>query len=291
MFFKKWTYQFRYTHGEQAGILLLCSAIIALLFLNNCEIFNENTAVDINSTEVLKLQQLVDSLKVLKKEEGKYKVYPFNPNFITDFKAYTLGMSPMQFDKLKAYRDQGKWINSVADFKKVTGVDEVWLDSISPLFKFPDWVSHPKPKSKTFFKKEKSFNEKTDLNLATVEDLEEVYGIGPAFSKRILEFREKLGGFSDEVQLYFVYGLKPETVENVLKDFTVKTPKEITKMNINKVSASDIATLPGISFSLAKDIWEFVQLREGISKLGELTKIEGMSPQKLALIELYLFAE
>ena len=62
-------------------------------------------------------------------------------------------------------------------------------------------------------------------------------------------------------------------------------------MNINHSSASDIATLPGISFALAKDIWEFVHLRNGIEDLDELSKIEGITVQKLQLIKLYLLAE
>ena len=62
-------------------------------------------------------------------------------------------------------------------------------------------------------------------------------------------------------------------------------------MNINKASASDIATIPGISFDLAKQIWEFRIVRERIENFSELEKIEGLSPIKLMLIQLYLQIE
>jgi DNA uptake protein ComE-like DNA-binding protein len=62
-------------------------------------------------------------------------------------------------------------------------------------------------------------------------------------------------------------------------------------MNINSCSASDLATIPGVSFTLGKKIWEFVRIREGVSDLSELEKIEGISPRKLQLFALYLYAE
>ena len=221
------------------------------------------------TTEVLKLQQLVDS-QGAKKEEGKYKVYPFNPNFITDFKAYTLGMSLCNLTSWRFIGTKGKWINSVADFKKVTeGRSLVGFHKPFSNFRIGFHTQNQNPKP---FKKEKSFNEKTDLNLATVEDLEEVYGIGPAFSKRILEFRKSWRLLRWGAIVFCIWS-EAETVENVLKDFTVKTQRKLQRWTSIRFR---LPILPpyGISFSLAKDIWEFVQLREGISKLGELTKLK-----------------
>ena len=283
---------FRFTRSEQSGILLLSLLIILLIYLNYFFSFSSESSFIIDNPQVLILQKEMDSLRKVELHKRKPKLYPFNPNFITDFKAYTLGMRTEEYDKLKAFRDEGKWINSVSDFKKVTGVNQKWLDSISPYFKFPEWVTHPKRNTKTnSYNKVLSFSEKTDLNKATKEQFMEVSGIGDALSNRIIEYRNKLGGFTDDVQLYFVYGLDASVVQRALNKFTVKTPKEIQKMNINHSSASDIATLPGISFALAKDIWEFVHLRNGIGNLDELSKIEGITVQKLQLIKLYLLAE
>ena len=62
-------------------------------------------------------------------------------------------------------------------------------------------------------------------------------------------------------------------------------------MNLNKISASDIATVPGISFELAKRIWEFRILNERIVDFIELKKIEGITERKLQGIQLYLKLE
>lgn len=286
---------FVFNTGQRFGILTLLVLIIAALSFYFYYPNSSTNILDIDSPKVAVVQKKIDSLRLLALEKRKPKIYPFNPNFITDYKAYTLGMSTKEFDRLRDFRNQDKWINSVADFKTVTKVSDSLLETISPFFKFPDWVTNPKPKfqknSFDDFSKDLSFSDKTDLNSATQEELEKISGIGPALSARIIKYRASLGGFSQDDQLYEVYGLKPEVIAKALKRFTVKTPKVIDKMNINVASASDIATLPGISFDLAKEIWEFRVLREKIENLEELLKIEGMSGTKLRTIRLYLSTE
>ncbi|NND63173.1 MAG: helix-hairpin-helix domain-containing protein, partial [Flavobacteriaceae bacterium] len=244
-----------------------------------------------SSSEIKQVQQQIDSMKILALEEKQHKIYPFNPNFITDYKAYTLGMTPEQFDKLKAFREKDQWVNSKHDFQRVTGVSDSLLEIISSNFKFPDWVSKPKRRPSYFSSEEKTEAQKLDLNTATIEQLQEVYGIGPALSNRIVNFRNKLGSFHHLDELHSVWGLKPEAIAQIEKNFTVRNPRKISEININTSSASDIATVPGINFELAKKIWEFVRLHEGVSSLSELSKIEELTPRKLKLIELYLFAE
>ena len=202
-------------------------------------------------------------------------------------------MSTEEIDRSLAFRKENKWINSVEDFKKVTKVSDSLLNKISPYFKFPDWVTNPKSKNKYVKKrfKEKKFTQKIDLNLATQDQLEAVNGIGKAFSKRIIDYRNKLGGFTNDIQLYQVYGLDFQVANSILKEFTLKTPKEIIKMNLNSISASDISTIPSISFDIAKKIWEFRILNEGIKSFSELENIEGLTKRKLQGIQLYLKLE
>ncbi|WP_432410188.1 ComEA family DNA-binding protein [Rasiella sp. SM2506] len=287
---------FRFAKSEQSGILLFAAIIITLLSVYFFVAFETEEALDTSSAEVLLKQKQIDSLRLVEMEARTPKLYPFNPNFITDYKAYTLGMPTEAYDKLQQFRKEDKWINSISDFKRVTGVSDVWLDSMSPYFKFPEWVTHPKTKSNytskfVDFNTEKSFSQKIDLNTATTDELQQISGIGTALSERIVNYRNTLGGFTDDVQLYEVYGLSPQVVERTKNLFTVKTPKPLEKLNINKASASDLATIPGISFDLGKRMWEFVKLREGIKSLEELEKIEGITANKIQRFQLYLFVE
>ncbi|MCP4484175.1 MAG: helix-hairpin-helix domain-containing protein [Flavobacteriaceae bacterium] len=284
---------FVFNSSQRNGILFLLLLVSGFAVISNYIDFTTENLLDTNSKEVLAVQKELDSIRTLLMESNQPKIYPFNPNFITDFKGYKLGMSSEEIDRLLDYRKQNKWINSKEDFQKVTKVSDSFLDQISSYFKFPDWISNPKPKYSDWRKgfKEKTFDQKIDLNIATQLQLEEINGIGKSFSKRIVDYRSKLVGFSDDIQLYEVYGLDYQVVKRVLNEFTVKTPKEIIKMNLNKISASDIATIPGISFELAKRIWEFRILNERIVDFMELKKIEGLTERKLQGIQLYLKLE
>lgn len=288
---------FTFSKQQRSGILLLLLLIISLFCIYWFVDFSEEDTFDTSSAEIVSMQKDLDSLRFVEIENRKPKKYPFNPNFITDYKGYTLGMTNEEIDHLLQYRKDGNWINSTADFKKFTGVSDSLLAELSPYFKFPDWVTNPKPKNdfkdyksdKGF--SEKPFNQKNDLNKATEEELQQVSGIGEALSKRIISYREKIGGFSNDIQLYEVYGLDPVVVQRTLYLFTVKTPKNISKININSASASDISTIPGVSFELAKKIWEYRRLHEKVNSVQELEKIEGMTQRKLQLIQLYLSVE
>lgn len=284
---------FVFNSSQRNGILFLLLLVSGFAVINNYIDFTTENLLDTNSKEVLAVQKELDSIRTLLTESNQPKIYPFNPNFITDFKGYKLGMSSEEIDRLLDYRKQNKWINSKEDFKKVTKVSDSFLDQISSYFKFPDWISNPKPKYSDWRKgfKEKTFDQKIDLNSATQLELKKVNGIGEALSKRIIDYRDKLGGFTNDIQLYEVYGLDYQLTDKVRNDFTVKTPKEIIKMNLNKISASDIATVPGISFELAKRIWEFRILNERIVDFIELKKIEGLTERKLQGIQLYLKLE
>ena len=285
---------FTFSRQQRSGILFLLLLIISLLCVYWFVDFSEEDTFDTSSPEVVAIQKEIDSLRLVEIEKRKPKIYDFNPNFITDYKGYTLGMSNEEIDRLLKFREEDKWINSTADFQKVTGVSDSLLNELSPYFKFPEWVSNPKPRNDFNTNKaergfeEKSYAQKIDLNLATEEQLRQVSGIGEALSKRIVTYRDKLDGFSNDSQLYEVYGLDATVVKRALNLFTVKSPKEIIRMNVNTASASDISTIPGISFELAKKIWEFRKLREKVESIDELVKIDGMTERKLQVIQLYL---
>ena len=162
---------FVFSRSQRGGIFLLVLSIVALLLISHFYSFDKPVLIDVSSSEVIALQKEIDSLRLAEIEARKPKQYPFNPNYMTDFKAYTLGISPEEFDRLKNFRSESNWINSAEDFKRVTRVSDSILAKISPLFKFPDWVSNPKPRSSSYENrrnsngfKEVGFDEKIDLN-------------------------------------------------------------------------------------------------------------------------------
>jgi hypothetical protein len=82
--------------------LLFFVSVVGII--NNHIDFTTENQLDTNSEEVLALQKELDSMRIFHRESNQPKVYPFNPNFITDFKGYKLGMSTEEIDRLLDYR-------------------------------------------------------------------------------------------------------------------------------------------------------------------------------------------
>jgi DNA uptake protein ComE-like DNA-binding protein len=284
---------FTFSKQQRNGIFLLLLIIIIL----QCAYFYldfSSEDIQVDHKELLKFQREIDSLKLVKLEESKPKVYPFNPNYITDFKGASLGMSNEEIDRLLAFRKQDKWINSTAQFQEVTQVSDSLLDAISPYFKFPEWATNSKPRNTTYNynSKPKTFAQKQDLNTATARDLQKVNGIGEYYSKAIIKLRNTFpGGFIADVQLQDVYGLKPEVIEKITNEFTVKTPRAIKKINLNTATIDELVTIQHIDYEIAQNIVEQRLLREGFKSINELTKVKDFPINKFKIIELYLHLE
>ncbi len=278
-----------YSKTQRIGILLffiICIILQGFYFFYD---FRSIKKTDKEQLAWLSKQAIVDSLKI-QKTNSKPVIYPFNPNFISDFKGYKLGMSTIQIDRLLAFRKQNKFVNSAADFQEVTGVSDSLLKTISPYFKFPDWVNNPK---KTY----KSFDKSTvtragsitvsDINQATKEDLMKVYGIGDKLSDRILTEKEKLGGFVSMEQLQDIWGLSPEVIAKMTASFVVKSTPNLKKIKINTASVKELAQFPFFNYALAKEI-VIHRSMNGDIKAEDLSKIKGFPVDKIKIIALYL---
>ena len=278
---------FVFSKSERNGIFLLVTIILVLQLAYWLIPFPKDVAPK-DTPELVRFQQKVDSLKQLKIKENTPKQYPFNPNFITDYKGYTLGMSTQEIDRLLTYRKQNKWVNSKKDFQDVTKVSDSLLNTFSHLFKFPDFITNPK-KKKVFAKDRKlSYKDKIDLNKATALQLQEVYGIGPYYSEKIIAYRTKLNGFSDNVQLKDGYGLETNVINNILKKFTVKTPVNIKKININTAKVTDLSELPNLNYEIARQIIKYRELNGEFNDINQLKSIAEFPIEKFDRIQLYL---
>lgn len=281
---------FKFSNGQRNGIFLL---LVLILIFQGISIYIESPPQppQYNKLEVETFQKEIDSLKELALKKSEPKIFPFNPNFITDYRGYVLGMSTAEIDRLHDFRESGNWINSVNQFQQVTKVSDSLLDRISPYFKFPDWISKRSNNLKVYDNRnlELTYDQKEDLNTASASQLQIVNGIGKVLSNRIVQFRNKFkGGFISDVQLQDVYGLSPEVLEKLLERFTVKTPRQIVKFNLNSITIEQLVTIQHIDYELAHEIIEQRTLRDGFQSLKELTKVKGYPVDKSEIIELYL---
>jgi DNA uptake protein ComE-like DNA-binding protein len=285
---------FNFSKDQRKGVFLLF-AIIIVLQVGYCLIdFNQNEKQSLEEQNWYSLQSTMDTLKSQKHESG-YKMYPFNPNFITDFKGYKLGMKVDEIDRLLAFRKQGKFANSPEEFQKVTGISDSLLNAISPYFKFPDWVnkknqeeysnSYSKSNWKEYPKKEAM--KILDINQATKEDLMKVFGIGDAISDRILNQKEVYGGFVSMDQMNEIWGLSPEVIANLQRYFKINSLPKVKKVNINNASIKELGQFPYFKYPISKNIVTYRSMN-GDLKIEDLANIKGFPVDKIKIIALYL---
>ncbi|MUH38159.1 helix-hairpin-helix domain-containing protein [Zobellia amurskyensis] len=289
---------FRFNKQERSGVFYLLFIIVTLQVAYFVLRSSNLQQTDNSFLEDGQLQAQIDSLKARAQRKDSVKIYPFNPNYITDYKGYALGLSVEEIDRLHVFRKQGKFANTVEDFQKVTLVSDSLLQIISPYFKFPEWTQK-KTKSKLPYKSSYKEIEQTseqsksnytiiDLNSVTAEQLQKVNGIGEKLSARIVKFRDRLGGFLVSEQLYDVYGLEPEVVERTLKQFQVIKKPVIQKININTASAKNLSKLVYLQKHVSESIVNYRSNNGIILSFDELSKIEDFPFEKIDRIKLYL---
>lgn len=282
---------FVYTKSQRLGITTLLSIILILQLLYFFIDFTPAFTEDPEKERWLSLQPQIDSLSVHPPKEVP-KIYPFNPNFITDFKGYRLGMSVEEIDRLLKFRQQGKYVNSAPEFQRVTKISDSLLAVIAPRFKFPDWVMRKskRPQYNTFNERRYAANKITvrDINKATKEELMEVFGVGPALSERILKQRNLFGSFVSMEQMQDVWGLSPEVLQKLKLHFAVAATPNVRKIAINEISLNELAAFPYFGYKVAKGIITFRSMNGKITHIDDLAKINGFPVEKIKIIALYL---
>lgn len=298
---------FWYNKSQRNGIFLLVIIILifqAIIFFTD---FSSEEKIDMNSPEVVAFRNQIDSLKGVELENRKPKIFPFNPNYITDYKGEQLGMSLKEVDRLLTFRKTNKFVNSKEEFQKITKISDSLLNKIAPYFKFPDWVVErnrnqqkgvntissktKKYGENSYYNKPKHVITSTDINKATQQDFKTIYGVGEKLSERIIKYRSKLQGFSFDRQLFEVWGLKKEVAENVLKTFKIVEKPIIKKENVNTVTFKQLLKNPYLDYELCKKIFDYRDQVAELQDIKELTNIKGFPLDKYDRIVLYLVAE
>jgi competence ComEA-like helix-hairpin-helix protein len=289
---KNFKSHFKFNKQERSGIFFLLFFLIIVqlgYYFYQANLSNRPFSLIFDSDT----QAKIDSLKSESIIRDTVRIFPFNPNFITDFKGYTLGMSVAEIDRLHNFRNNDEFVISAEEFQKVTKVSDSLLGAISPYFKFPEWTQN---KKNSFAYKTSSFHNKDtvekvnlkDLNATTAEELQQISGIGIKLSARIIKFRDRLGGFLVDEQLFDVYGLEEDVVHRTLKQFKVITKPNIIKINVNTATAAELSKLIYLQKHIAERIVNYRNLNGSINSLNELKKIEEFPFERIDRIGLYL---
>ena len=157
------------------------------------------------------------------------------------------------------------------------------MQQYDPYFQFPVFT-----KTLPSRPKQKKVYPPIDLNTASAEEFKQVNGIGAVLSKRIVAYPKRLGGYANSDQLYEVYGLKPEVVARLKMRCSLITLPKIEKISLQGASLDDLARLPYLTNSEARQLVAFLT-KKGILRWQDLRKPLEFDILKIQRLTLYLY--
>jgi DNA uptake protein ComE-like DNA-binding protein len=200
---------------------------------------------------------------------------------LNDYRGYRLGLSAAVLDSVYAFRRAGGIIRTMDEFARITGLSSEECSKLQAYFRFP--VSAAQQPSQALARRRI-----LDLNRVSAFELQQINGIGPVLSERIIKFRKSLGGFLHERQLLDVYGLDPNVAKRAIDRFKVLSPPDIKRMDVNAASAEELSRLLYLSPRMAADLVAYRIQFGPLRSADELAAIESIPKDRIDRIALYL---
>jgi len=126
-----------------------------------------------------------------------------------------------------------------------------------------------------------------ELNSADSAKLTELKGIGPTFARRIVNYRNRLGGFVSKEQLKEVYGIDDDRYDEMQEQVSVD-PSRIQKLHINKVDLDALKHFPYLTFKQMNAIVQFREQHGDYTSINDMRNIAILNDEILRKIEPYI---
>ena len=135
-----------------------------------------------------------------------------------------------------------------------------------------------------------SYDILVNINTASAADFQKLKGIGETYSKRIVAYREKLGGFVALEQLREVYGMTDELYNSISANLEIKG-EPVRKININTAHFKTLVSHPYIDKNIANAILSYSDFAKTIKSTDELVKQKALSQSDYDKISKYISVE
>ena len=129
-----------------------------------------------------------------------------------------------------------------------------------------------------------------ELNSADSVTLLTLYGIGPSFAKRIIKYRNLLGGFYSKQQLLEVYGFDQGRLDKI-DAFCEVSSAGIKKININSIKTEELKKHPYLDYYTAKAIVDQRIVLRKFTSVQQIKEIPLIHDELFVKIRNYLVLE
>jgi len=279
---------FTFNKGDRNAFLILLTIlfiVIAFPFLSN--FFYKEKIYDFSAfrNEILAFElaqnqrQKEDSLNKIQRtdkfnftqidnsvEQSKLYPFKFNPNKLPAEQWRKIGLSDRQINGIKNYEAKGGRFYIKKDFKKLYVISENEYEVLEPFIDLPveilktTYQSHPKEAI-----------ELIELNNADSITLKKLKGIGNVLSKRIVRYRDRLGGFYKKEQLFEVNGIDTALFRTIEPYLTLEK-RLVRQIDINSADFSTLKGHPYLSSNIALSIINYRNMHGNYKTLPDIMK-------------------
>jgi competence protein ComEA len=257
------------------GIVGLISILICCAFLPRILMSFKDNNFNVSTAEIQEFREEVEKNSKqrfntsYKKKSKVYSVPPsaFDPNKYNLQDWMALGLSEKQASVILKFSKYG--IKSDEALSKIFVISPELFALIKDSTFYPE-IKYAEFEHEKFSKVEKP-KIRVELNAANQEILETIPGIGPYFAKKIIAFRDKLGGFINQEQLLEINKMTSEKLL-ALQEYISFDLELIRKININEAAAEELSIHPYISWNAANAIVKFREQHGIYKSLDEILK-------------------
>ena len=224
--------------------------------------------------------------------ESKGQLFYFDPNVLSFEGWEKLGIREKTIGTIQNYLHKGGHFSKPADLKKIYGIRPDDYARIEPFIRIAAINLAELPTERKAESKKEGFSNETkyaiiDINTADTAAFIALPGIGNKLALRIVNFRDKLGGFYSIDQIGETYGL-PDSVFRTIKPFLKLETNLIRKININTATKDEMKSHPYLKWNVANAIVEYRNQHGNFASLEDLKKTSLITLEVFDKIKFYL---
>lgn len=209
-------------------------------------------------------------------QQLKGELFYFDPNSASASDWKKLGVRDKTIATIQNYLSKGGKFYKKEDIGKIWGLHENEVQRLMPYVQIQHVNSAKSPTEKHYEKKvyDKAIHAPAivDINIADTAALIALPGIGSKLSQRIINFRDKLGGFYKVEQIGETFGLPDSTFQKI-KGFMRLNNTSIRRININTATIDEMKSHPYLRYALTNAIIQYRAQHGNYTAVADIKKI------------------
>ena len=294
----------RFPKKERLGILIFLVIILTIIFVPL--LLSKNSDVSVKEDKFL--LAAIDSLKTkqthqdennedenktvyqfetsVRNNDTKLALFQFDPNSLSAEEWKKLGLKERTIQTIEKYRNKGGRFYKQEDLKKIWGLPPGFYERVKDYITIANKKNEEQNTAPIVYTKKEKKTWNVEINSADTTALIELPGIGSKLALRIINFRERLGGFYSVDQIAETYGLADSTFQKIKPYLHINA--DVKKININTATKDQLKIHPYIKWNLANIIVEYRNQHGNYKTIEDLKNIPAIDETAFNKISHYV---